>query len=74
MSFFKSVLKDVEVEMLVKTFKGGLSRFVEGCNGNDMQNGDEKGLYCMGAIVSGLKLEALVDSGATHSFVSEWTS
>ena len=36
-----------------------------------LQNKDEQVLCCVDATVSGMKVTALVDSGATHSFVSE---
>ena len=65
------VLKGAKEEMLVKALRGGLSRFAEGRRGHELQNGDEQGLYCVDVMVSGLKVVALVDSGATHSFVSE---
>ena len=39
-----------------------------------LQNEDEQGLRCVDATVSGLKVTTLVDSGASHSFVSERTA
>jgi hypothetical protein len=64
-------LKGAEAEMLVNALIGGLSRFAEGHCEHVLQNGDEQGLRCEDATISGLTLATLVDSGVTHSFVSE---
>lgn len=60
--------------MLMNALTGGLSRFVEGRHGHVLQNGDEQSLLCVDATISGMKVAALVDNGATHSFVSERTA
>ena len=39
-----------------------------------LQNKDKQVLHCVDAMVSGMKVTTLVDSGATHSFVSERTA
>lgn len=67
-------LKGVEADMLVNALTGGLRRFAKGRHGHVVQNSDEQGFRCVDATVSGLKVAALVDSDATHSFVSERTT
>ena len=67
-------LNGAKVEILVNTLTGGLSRFAKECPKQVLQNKDEQVLYCVDAMVSGLKVTTLVDSGATHSFVSERTA
>ena len=64
-------LNGVEVEMLVNALTGGLSRFTKGHREHVLQNGDKQGLHCVDATSSELKVATLVDSGVTHSYVSE---
>ena len=67
-------LNGTEVEILVNALIGGLSRLAKEHPEQVLQNKDEQGLHCVDAMVSGLKVTTLVDSGATHSFVSERTT
>lgn len=60
--------------MLVNALVGILRRFAKGHREHVLQNGDEQGLRCVDAKISGLNVEALVESSVTHSFVSEQTT
>jgi hypothetical protein len=52
----------------------GLGKFVAKGHEHDLQGEGMNGLCFVNATVSGLKVVALVDTGATHNFVSEWTT